>query len=225
MIEDRPLWKKEALDGFIEWLDNLPDDQPTESNEPEADLYTLAEELTALKQEMRTLGRNTARLADSSEAVSENLKRELPALLEQQKSSMTVAPNKETLRNVSRNAERPLLVELGEVAEALSELNGRSIEVDCPFYVSKALRRRLRDALAKPITVLSTRVEGLLKRHAVRKIVTVGAPFDATSMNAAGISNAGTFAPGCVSAVARQGFIRGDEILRQAEVIVEEQNT
>jgi len=44
-------------------------------------------------------------------------------------------------------------------------------------------------------------------------------------MNAADISHTGKSAPGCVSAVVRQGFIRGGEILRQAEVIIEEQNT
>lgn len=225
MSEDRPLWKQQALDGFIEWLDSLPDHQAFESDEAEADLYSLAEELTALKQEMRSLGRNAARLAESSETVSDNLKRELPAMLELQKSAIASAPNKETLLKVSKKAESPLLVEIGDVAEALSELQTRNIDVDWPFYVSKALRRRLREALAKPITVLSARVEGLLKRHSVGEIASVGTAFDATTMNAAGISQEGKYAPGCVSAVARQGYIRGDEILRQAEVIVEEQNT
>lgn len=222
---ERPAWKQNALDGFVEWLDSLPEDPPAESSEPAADLYTLAEELTALKQEMRTLGRNTARLAESSEAISHNLQSELPALLERQPPPVSAAPDRETLRKTGRNAERPLLVELGEVAEALGELKERGMEIKWPFYVSASARRRLRNALMKPVTVLLARVDGLLVRHAVQKIASVGTPFDATSMNAVDISHTGKFAPDCVSAVVRQGFIRGGEILRIAEVIVEEQNT
>jgi len=46
--------------------------------------------------------------------------------------------------------------------------------------------------------------------------------FDATRMNAAGISRDGVVSPGCISAVVRQGFVCGEEVLRFAEVIVEE---
>lgn len=220
MSDDMPQWKRDALARFTEWLDAMPNEEP-ECQEPEpVDLYTLLEELTALKQEMRTLGRSTARLADSSLAVSHTLKDELPSLLRAQQAS--TGPDKEALLQARRQAERAFLIELGDLSVALNELRNREVDVAWPFYVSASVREQLVGAHAKPLAVLASRVDALLSRHGLSALVAVGDAFNAVKMNAAGISNAGKIAPGCISAVVKQGFVCGDDVLRLAEVIVEE---
>ena len=224
MNEDWPEWKRAALASFSEWLAELPDEEPERLEEKgAADLYTLAEELTALKQEMRALGRNTARLADAGEATRDTLMQELPVLMKAQSVSSAGAPDREALLQARREAEQAFLIELGDLSEALEELRTRPVEMAWPFYVPGAVRVRLMQAQSKPLEVLAVRVKTLLGRHALTPLATVGAPFNAERMNAAGLSDERKVAPGCVSAVVRQGFICGNTVLRLAEVIVEEQ--
>ena len=224
MNEAWPEWKRAAQASFSEWLETLPDEEPERLEEKSAaDLYTLAEELTALKQEMRTLGRNTARLADAGEATRDTLMQELPVLMKAQSASSAGAPDREALLQARREAEQAFLIELGDLSEALDELRMRPVEMAWPFYVPDAVRKRLLKTQSKPLEVLAMRVKTLLSRHALTSLAAVGAPFDAERMNVAGLSNEEKIAPGCVSAVVRQGFMCGNTILRLAEVIVEEQ--
>lgn len=222
MSEEMPEWKQVALTRFTEWLKEVPDEEPPSEEGSSVDLYTLAEELTALKQEMRTLGRNTARLAESGEVVSATLREELPALLKAQPSNSGSAPNRETLLAARRDAERPFLVELGDLSVALSELSARRAEITWPFYVPGTVRKKLMSAQAKPLDVLTSRVSALLSRHALKPMAVVGERFEAVRMNAACMSSERAVAAGCISAVVRQGFICGEDILRMAEVVVEE---
>ena len=223
MSDEMPEWKQQALERFSSWLEALPDASVETPEEVSMDPYTLAEELTALKQEMRTLGRTTAQLASSSQAVSNTLKEELPMLLQaQEPAAPSVAPDKEALQQARRKAIRPFLIELGDLAVSFNELSARKGELKWPFYVPAAVRRQLEQAQVKPLEVLTMRVSALLTRHALTPMATVGAPFDAARMNAAGMSVDGQVAPGCISAVVRQGFVCGADVLRFAEVIVEE---
>lgn len=222
MRAELPAWKQAALARFEAWLNEAPDAEPVFAEESPIDLYTLAEELTALKQEMRTLGRNTARLADSGEAVSKTLREELPTLLKKQAAGAVAAPDRQALLAARRAAERPFLIELGDLSAALNELVARRVEMAWPFYVPAAVRKRLLSAQAKPLEVLTSRVAALLSRHAVKPLAVVGEPFEAARMNAAGVSSTGAVAAGCISAVVRQGFVCGDDVLRMAEVVVEE---
>lgn len=217
-----PEWKQQALARFTEWLERLPNDAPPDgAADGPADLYTLAAELTALKQEMRTLGRTTAELSGSSRGIAETLKEELPALLKAQPSAPAAMPDRDALIQARREAEHPFLVELGDLSAALNELRGRAAEPAWPFYVPGSVRARFMQALDKPLEVLAARLNALLGRHALVPLAAVGEPFDAARMNAAGVSSEGAVAPGCISAVVRQGFVCGEEVLRMAEVVVE----
>ncbi len=223
MNDEMPNWKQETLARFLEWLKALPDEPPAGPQKDTVDLYALAEELTALKQEMRTLGRTTVRLADSSQAVSDTLRKELPMWLNAQTASPAVAPDREALQQARREAARPLLIELGDLSVALNELRSRGAEMIWPFYVPAAVRLRLQQTQAKPLDVLARRIHALLTRHALTPLVSVGDAFDAVKMNAAGTSRDGHAPPGCISAVVRQGFVCGEDVLRFAEVIIEEE--
>ena len=221
MSEELPEWKQERLASFIQWLEDLPEDEPESSDEVSIDLYTLAEELTALKQEMRTLGRTTSQWVASSETASKALKDELPRLLKTQVYSSN-AVSREMLAQARREASRPFLIELGDLSVSFGELVARRSKIKWPFYMSKKARERLQQEQMKPLDVLATRLKALLNRHAITPLAIVGAPFDATKMNAAGMECTGAVSPGCVSSVVRQGFICGEDVLRFAEVIIEE---
>lgn len=223
MNEEMPEWKRETLERFRGWLEALPDEAPVRSEDASMDLYTLAEELTALKQEMRTLGRTTAQLAGSSQSVSDTLKEELPMLLKAQANRPPPVPlDREVLSQARREAIRPFLIELGDLSVSFNELVARRTEIQWPFYVPQAVRKRLQREQAKPMDVLATRLKALLARHALTPMAVVGAPFDAARMNAAGVERTGKVPAGCIGAVVRQGFVCGEEVLRFAEVIVEE---
>lgn len=223
MSGEMPEWKREVLERFRVWLETLPDEAPADPEDVSMDLYTLAEELTALKQEMRTLGRTTAQLAGSSQSVSDTLKEELPMLLKAQANKPPSAtPDREMLMQARREAIRPFLIELGDLSVSFNELVARRAEIKWPFYVPQAVRNRLQQEQAKPMDVLATRLKSLLSRHALTPMAVVGAPFDAARMNAGGVERTGKVPPGCIGAVVRQGFVCGGDILRFAEVIVEE---
>ncbi len=221
MSEEMPEWKRERLANFIQWLEDLPEDEPESSDEVSIDLYTLAEELTALKQEMRTLGRTTSQWVASSEMASKALKDELPRLLKTQVYSSN-AVSREMLVQARREAIRPFLIELGDLSVSFSELVARRSKIKEPFYLSKKVRERLQREQMKPLDVLATRLKALLNRHAITPLAMVGAPFDAARMNAAGMEYTGAVSPGCISSVVRQGFVCGEDVLRFAEVIIEE---
>lgn len=220
--ESLPDWKQRALAQFRAWLEGLPDDASSDdaSDDP-VDLYTLAAELTALKQEMRTLGRTTAQLSDSSRGIADTLKEELPTLLKTPAATPVKAPDRDALRQARCDAERPFLIELGDLSMALNELRDRAVEPDWPFYVPPSVRTRVMKAQAKPLDVLTARMKALLGRHGLVPLAMIGEPFDAVRMNAAGVSSEGDVAAGCISAVVRQGFVCGEEVLRMAEVVVE----
>jgi len=208
MSEELPEWKRERLADFIQWLEVLPEDEPESLDDVSVDLYTLAEELTALKQEMRTLGRTTSQWVASSETASKALNDELPRLLKTQVYSSN-AVSREMLVQVRREASRPFLIELGDLSVSFGELVARRSKIKWPFYVSRKVRERLQQEQMKPLDVLSTRLKALLNRHAITPMAIVGAPFDATRMNAAGMECTGAVSPGCISSVVRQGFICG----------------
>ncbi len=223
MDSERPEWKQRALEEFVAWLDGLPAEPPDDlPADPAADLYALAAELTALKQETRTLGRATAQLAQSSRTISENLQTELPRLLRIHAAPPPPPPGTETLASARRAAEHPFLVELGDLSAALSELQSRETTLDWPAFVPRALRRRVEASRDQPLQVLALRLDALLKRHHLETVAKIGQRFDATGMNATGISTEGTVEPACVSGIVRQGYRRGTETIRIAEVIIEE---
>ncbi len=221
MSAEMPEWKQERLANFRQWLEALPEDEPESLDDVSVDLYTLAEELTALKQEMRTLGRTTSQWVASSETASKALKDELPRLLKTQVHSAN-AVGREMLMQARREAIRPFLIELGDLSISFNELVARRSKIKWPFYVRKKVQERLQKEQAKPLHVLSTRLKALLNRHALTPMALVGEPFDAAQMNATGMERTGTVAPGCISSVVRQGFTCGEDVLRFAEVIIEE---
>ncbi len=224
-------WKTEARLTFDRWLETQPDQLP-ETDLPESlhgdeasggDLLSIVGELTALKQEVRGLGRSSARLAAAAGQSTESLVTTLRDVADDLR-----ALGRDAVQRARIDAERPLLLEFGDVREALRELVERA--------TAARQQRRWRwhrkpdPRAATPLTpdalhVLARRIDGILERHGVEAVGAADEVFDGRCMTAVGISRERHVAPGRVSAVVRTGFRVDAVLLRSAEVIVESEET
>ena len=208
-------WKREALEDFRRWLDAAGDDVagPDEPETVDCDLRDLFAELAALRQEVRLQNREQARAS-----------RELSAAAE---SHETAA------RRTGRG---------DEALAALEERASRTAEVRClaaTLEVRDALVRgqdaavRLRDrrrlfrrpprgvaGVAEGYELAIRRFDRVLSRFEVRRVETVGQPFDGRIMHAVEARRVAGMEDGRVVEELRSGFVRGDDVLRLADVAV-----
>ncbi|MCF7838241.1 MAG: nucleotide exchange factor GrpE [Candidatus Marinimicrobia bacterium] len=227
-------WKEQILDDFRRWLaaqpEMPPEELPTADPAPPPDLATLLDELAALRQEVRGLGRTSARLAAQAEETGTGLRDQLATVstrLEAEATALSqLDTRREDLARTREEAARPLLLEVADLADALYEVAGRPPPtLAWPAYVPRCVRRRVADSLPDTGPILRAKADAALRRQGLRPVAAVGDDFDPARMNAAGVSDAGQVAPGCVSAIIRQGYGLSRGILRVAEVIVEQEPT
>jgi len=210
-------WKTRALNDFREWLATQPDEpdpETTEDIDEEPDLLTLLGELTAIRQEVRGMGRTSARLSGSIEDSGMALREKIETI--------TQKLDTEAKERIKRESMRPLLLELADMADVLHEVSERTQEWDWPVYVPGFIRHRVEASVADPISVLQLKAEALLRRYNLQPLVKIGDTFDASIMNAVSVSNESTVDENCVSAIVRQAYKLGQDVLRMAEVIIEE---
>jgi len=218
-------WKRRTLDDFARWLESLPDAEPLDACDsdddapPAADLVTLIGETAALRQEMRLMGRGTGKLLKTVEQVAGDVTATVLPLADEIKRLDRDARTAE-----SRNLLRPLLLDMGDLLDALNEARAKIADPPLPWYVPARVRKHadtqgLRDVL----DLLTQRIEAILRRHDVNPVATVKMSFDAACMTADGVSRDGAVAPGHVSAVVRQGFTLAGAVLRPAHVMVEQE--
>ncbi len=215
MSEPGEDWKRRVLEDFRQWLDAAEDELP-EDEEPDAadcDLRDLFAEFTALRQEIRLQNREQARAG-----------RELAAAAERYDTASRRAERcDETLaafeKRISRTAEDRCLVETLEVRDAL--VRGRAAAV--------RLRERPRlfkrpprgvDGVVEGYELAIGRFDRLLSRFGVRRVPTVGRPFDSRVMHAVEARRVAAAGDGEVVEELRSGFVRHDDVLRLADVAV-----
>jgi len=225
-----PEWKEKVLSDFREWVLAQPDEVfadtvVDECREP--DLLTLLSELTSIRQEVRGMGRTAAGLSANVENSGVALRDEVAALnrkLEEESAALTKLDERQDEKvRIKRNTARPLLLELADLAEALQEVSERQQELDWPGYVPGFVRTRVESSINEPLGILKMKAAAMLQRHNLRELVEIGDEFDASTMNVVGISSDETVSAGCVSNIVRQAYALGNDVLRVAEVIIEEE--
>ena len=217
MSEQHGDWKERALEDFREWLDDLP--EPAEDEEGDAggsheiDLRDLFAEFAALRQEVRLQNREQARAsrelvkaAEGYETASRLIRRREDDLAAFERRTATEAENR-CLRSVL------------EVHDAL--VRGRDAAV--------ALRER-RGLFRRPGRGIAGVVEGyalalrrfdrMLARFGVRRLRTIGQPFDSSTMHAMEVRRIEQAGDGEVVEELLGGFTRDGGVLRLAEVAV-----
>lgn len=210
--------REQLLAEFSDYLDTLVErasSVETAGQLPEVDLFALFTELTALKNEIRLQSRH---FKSALEPLRETL-----SILES--SNKTVSRELEHVRatavKAAHNKQRPLLLDVLDLRDRM-EAGLAAARDHQP--------RRIRSLFSSEPAVMTAMVEGMeitlrrldqmLARYDVVPVPAVGKRLDPHCMRAAAVESLPDRDNGVVLQEIRRGFTRGDEILREAEVIV-----
>jgi len=208
-------WKSLVLQDFQRWLENLPEDMIAYDDAGKAgcDWHTLLAEFTALRQEVRLQNREQAKVtrdlatvAEVGETTIELFRRHTEGL--------------SSLEERSRQAaERRCLLLFLDVRDALE----RGHDAAARIAGSRGLFRRPPrgiEGVVRGYEMAIERFDRALAQAGVHLIETVGHIFDADRMRAVETRTVDSVADGMVVEELLTGFVRGDEVLRPAEVVV-----
>ena len=215
MLEPGGDWKRQALEDFRRWLDAAGDDVagPGEPETVDCDLRDLFAEIAALRQEVRLQNREQARASRGLAAAAERYEKAARAT---ERGDEALAALEE---RASRTAEGRCLAATLEVRDAL--LRGQDAAVRLRDR-RRLFRRPPRGVagIAEGYELALRRFDRMLSRFEVRRVETVGQPFDGRVMHAVEARRVAGMEDGRVVEELRSGFVRGDDVLRLADVAV-----
>ncbi|MCP4692256.1 MAG: nucleotide exchange factor GrpE [Desulfobacterales bacterium] len=208
-------WKERALGDFMAWLYELPEGLPGGGDvEPDAcDLYTLLTEFTALRQEIKLQTREQNRALRHHETLIDSYQ-EAAALFRDGIGAL--ADMEEKVRLAS---EKKALTPFLDVRDALARglASARTVAETRSFF-----RRPPRgiEGVVEGYEMALRRFDRALSHAGVAPLRAVGRPFDAAFMRAAEKRTDPGREAGVVLEELLTGFVRGEEVIRVAEVVV-----
>jgi molecular chaperone GrpE len=198
-----------------DWDDAEGSGSKGEDDAPAVDLSLLFAELSVLRNEVRVEARQFKTSLDDMRALTE--------LLNDQNRRLTrdLERAREAAGNTQRQTERRLLLDILDVRDRIGSAMG-VFSAYRPGWFSRlaTTETRLAQGLGEGIALTLGRLDDVLTERHVRPIEAVGARLDPNIMRAIGTNVDETRAPGEVLSEARRGYMRDDELLRLAEVIV-----
>ena len=208
-------WKREALEDFRQWLDAADEEppEPAAADAADCDLRDLFAEFAALRQEIRLQNREQARAGRELAAAAERYD---AAARQAERGGETLAAFEQ---RVSGTAEDRCLAATLEVRDALE----RGREAAVRLRGRPRLFRRPPRGVAGVVEgyeLAIKRFDRMLSRFDVRRVRTVGRPFDARVMHAVDVRRVERAGDGLVVEELRSGFVRRDDVLRLADVAV-----
>ena len=227
-------WKRQALDDFRQWLDAAGEEAPghAEPEEADPDLRGLFAELVALRQEVRVqsreqarAGREMAAAAGRFEAAAREAERSREGF---ETAAREAGRGRETPAafedRVSRAAEDRCLAGTLEVRDALVRGRDAAVRVrDRPRLFGRPPRGVA--GVVEGYDLAIGRFDRMLSRFDVRRVETVGRPFDGRVMHAVEAHREEGAGDGVVVEELRTGFVRRDDVLRLADVAVNRRRT
>lgn len=208
-------WKSQVLQDFQDWLDNLPEDgiAYNDMGKVECDWHTLLAELAALRQEVHLQNREQDKVV-----------RDLARVAEAGKTNMDFfrrhTENLSGLEEHSRQAaEWRCLLPFLDVRDALVRCRNAAAKVAASRGLFRGPPRGI-DEVVRGYEMAIERLDRALAQAGVSVIETVGNMFDAERMRAVETRRVNSVGEGVVLEEWLSGFVRGDEVLRPAEVIV-----
>ncbi len=210
-VENR--WKREILDDFARWLDEVPGGPPEGGSAAPrkralSDLFSL----------VMVLARDVARQNRSSRNAVAQLESTNAALAGV---ASSVSDQTRAIGELMDGQDRGLdghAVALGflEVRDALV----RTLAVaSTPSRAGVPPDQGL-GAVASSLGLILRKVDAILGRHGITRVETVGQPFDPKTMNAIGVSEIPGIPTGIVTQEVRGGFLANSRLLQAADVIV-----
>lgn len=212
-------WKQHILEEFAAWLDDLeeiPEPADAAAGNP-PDLETLLREFTALRQEVRLQSRGNNRVGEQVERLAEQLSAELD-------STRTVAATlRDDVPRARREGRERAITEFLDILEGVRRSAQAAESVSLPvLLLGRRARRRVRQALLKPLRLLESKATDCTRRLGLRETAALNQPFDSDTMRAVAATSTGR-APNAVTEIRRQGYTLDGNLLRVAEVCVEKE--
>ncbi len=211
-----PTLKEQLVGQFRQYLDTatLEDGALQEASEA-IDLFTLFTELAALKNEVRLESRQVKQALDHSQELIDGL-RETNLQFNHE-----LARQRQQDGELRLSAERPLLLELVELRDRI-EAAMQSLQNYRPGMLERLSDRqgRLIRGVGAGLEITQRRLDGLLARYQVRPIQPMGKRLDPHTMRVCGTEQRDDMDDGRVLAEVRKGFLRANQVLRLAEVVV-----
>lgn len=208
-------WKTEALEDFRQWLAEIPDTfPPSESATPDScDLFTLLSEFSALRQEIRLQNRQVTKSKSTmDEAVS--ILQDSAQLFKTKSHQLDLLHEK-----IRVSCEKKTVANFFDVRDALVRGKAAVNKIVKNKTFLRPLPKGMDGAL-EGYEMAIRRMDKALLALNVQPIETVGRPFDPKTMKAIDKKADTGVDTGIVIQEVSGGFIRGDEILKTAHVIV-----
>ncbi|MFQ5740100.1 MAG: nucleotide exchange factor GrpE [Acidobacteriota bacterium] len=216
MDDSRGDWKIGVIEDFARWLARIPDDVPPPLEEEKttfSELVNLYSELASLRRAILLQNRQQSKAL-----------RELRKSEEDYRASMDLfrrrSQDLDSLEARTRLAsERRCLIPFLDVRDAL--LRGRKASLNCsPGGAAVASGTLAFEGLAQGYEMAIDRFDRALAQSGIRVVQTVGKPFDPRTMAAVEVRAAPDLEEGFVVEEFQSGFVRGEEVVRPAEVAV-----
>jgi molecular chaperone GrpE (heat shock protein) len=208
-------WKEKVLEDFKAWMTDLPEEMPIDRkvDMDSCDLYTLLMEFTALRQEIKFQNReqnNTLRIQQSFiDSLKETLK-----LLKDRTSKL------ETLEERIRLAsEKKAVLPFLDIRDGLI----RGLKAAKAAAATRRLFVRPPrgiEGIVEGYEMVLRRFDRALTYVGITPVTALGRPFDPATMRAVGQGSDLQKEAGIVIEEQVGGFVRQDEVIRTAEVIV-----
>jgi molecular chaperone GrpE len=178
------------------------------------DLFTLLAELTALKSEVKLESRQVKNALDQFRGLFDTLQQTNDRL------SAELARRQNLEREVADGAERELLLELTELRDRLQTGYLHVTRYRPGWLARRGGAKAFVAGMADGLAMNLRRLDESLARREVRPIEALGRRFDPRTMSAVEITADPARAAGEVVSEVRTGYLRGNELLRTAEVVV-----
>ena len=187
--------------------------EPLDGGVPATDLFNLFAEVAALKNEVKLEARQVKLALDDFRALFDALD------AAQAQASAAAEGRAEQERASAAQARKAHLLELLELRDRLQDGHERAAGYRGGWFGSGDAADYLAD-LAEHLGATLRRLDEVLARYGVRPFLSVQRTFDAQTMHAAELAADPMRPEGQVLAELRKGFFYEDELLRPAEVLV-----
>lgn len=214
-VDALPDWKQDALRDFRLWLEDLPDQPggPDESPIEACDLYSILSEMTSLRQEIRMQNREQNRSLHHLGAIIEAYHDAADLFKEKSREIEGLADRVRS--NTEKRTAQPFL----EIRDALLRGLAAGREVAGSKSFLRSAPKGI-DGVVDGYEMAIRRFDRALNLVGITSLETVGRPFDARTMKAVGTKADPNAESGTVVEEQLSGFVRGEEVVRVAEVFV-----
>ena len=178
------------------------------------DLFSLLAELAALKNEVKIESKQVMEAMTEFRKVFESLRRANDRL------SSELTRQQQQGRDSASATERELLLELLDLRDRLQRGHAHAYGYQPNWLAHLAKADEVVTSIAKGLEMNLRRLDEALERRDIRSFKSLGVPFDANTMTAVEVVADRHYPQGEVVGEVRPGFLRGEKVLRTAEVIV-----